>query len=355
MVGGIFYCQFPTFDPMVRVFIIAEAGVNHNGSLELALQLVDKAVEIGADCVKFQTFRAEQIVTANSPKANYQLQVTDKNESQFDMLKKLELSRDAFKTIKDYCDKKGIRFLSTPYNLEDADLLNSIGVDGFKIASGQLVETPFLKYVAKFGKQLIISTGMATMQEVREAVEAIHSTGNKNLVVLQCNTDYPSKIEDTNISAMVTMRDELNVTIGYSDHVPNNYACFAAVALGAEVIEKHFTLNKELPGPDHSSSLEPKEFLELIQGVRNIEKCIGDGIKNPSAAEVKNTFGMRRSIVAKLDLKKGTILSAEHIGFKRPANGLAPKMLELVIGKKLLKDVSKDEAFTGTDLQDFNF
>ncbi len=333
---------------MNRVFIIAEAGVNHNGSLEMALQLVDKAVEIGADCVKFQTFRAEQIVTASSPKANYQLEVTDKQESQFDMLKKLELDREAFRTIKAHCDKKGIRFLSTPYNPEDADLLNDIGVDAFKIASGQLVETPFLKYVAKFGKQMIISTGMANMDEVRDAVAAIHSTGNKNLIVLQCNTDYPSKIEDTNIRAMLTMRDELGVRVGYSDHVPNNYACYAAVALGAEVIEKHFTLDNNLPGPDHSSSLEPEAFRELITGVRSVEKCLGDGVKRPSQAEIKNTYGMRRSLVARVDLPKGTVLTAEHIGFKRPANGLAPKMLERVLGKKLLADLKKDEPLTET-------
>lgn len=332
---------------MKPVFIIAEAGVNHNGSLEMALQLVDKAVEIGADCVKFQTFKAEQIVTAASPKANYQMEVTDRNESQFDMLKKLELDMSAFRTIKEYCDKKGIRFLSTPYNPEDADLLAAIGVDGFKIASGQLVETPFLRYVAKFGKQMIISTGMANMEEVKDAVAAIRSAGNNDIIVLQCNTDYPSKIEDTNIRAMNTMRDELKVRVGYSDHVPNNYACFAAVALGAEVIEKHFTLDNHLPGPDHSSSLEPEAFRELIEGVRNIEKCLGTGVKTPSASEVKNTYGMRRSLVAKTDLKKGTILKAEDLGFKRPANGLSPKMLDAVIGKELLNDLKKDEALTG--------
>lgn len=331
---------------MQKVFIIAEAGVNHNGSLEMALQLVDKAVEIGADCVKFQTFKAEQIVTATSPKASYQLEVTDRQESQFEMLKKLELDRDAFKTIKDYCDKKGIRFLSTPYNPEDADLLNSIGVDGFKIASGQLVETPFLEYVAKFGRQMIISTGMATMDEVREAVQAIRAAGNDDIIVLQCNTDYPSKISDTNIRAMLTMRDELKVRVGYSDHVPNNYACYAAVALGAEVIEKHFTLDNHLPGPDHSSSLEPEAFRELIDGVRNIEQCLGSGVKVPSEAEKRNTFGMRRSLVARTDLKKGTVLTAADLGFKRPANGLSPKFLPKVIGRALLQDIKKDEALT---------
>jgi N,N'-diacetyllegionaminate synthase len=331
---------------MKPVFIIAEAGVNHNGSLEMALKLVDKAVEIGVDCVKFQTFKAEQIVTAASPKANYQLEVTDRNESQYDMLKKLELDRESFRTIKAHCDKKGIQFLSTPYNPEDADLLNSIGVEGFKIASGQLVETPFLEYVARFGKQMIISTGMANLQEVKDAVDAIRATGNNNIVVLQCNTDYPSRIEDTNIRAMLTMRDALDVRTGYSDHVPNNYACYAAVALGAEVIEKHFTLDTNLPGPDHSSSLEPAAFRELIEGIRNIEKCLGDGVKVPSAAEVKNTYGMRRSLVAKTDLKKGTILASEHFGFKRPANGFSPKLLKSILGKELLADLKKDEPFT---------
>ncbi|HLG03995.1 MAG TPA: N-acetylneuraminate synthase [Bacteroidia bacterium] len=331
---------------MSKVFIIAEAGVNHNGSLEMALQLVDKAVEIGVDCVKFQTFKAEQIVTASSPKANYQLEVTDRSESQLDMLKKLELDREAFRAIKAHCDKKAIRFLSTPYNPEDVDLLNSIGVDAFKIASGQLVETPFLEYVAKFRKQMIVSTGMATIQEVKDAVEAIRRAGNNDIIILQCNTDYPSRIEDTNIRAMLTMRDELKVRVGYSDHVPNNYACYAAVALGAEVIEKHFTLDNNLPGPDHSSSLEPDAFRELITGIRNIEKCLGDGIKKPSAAEVKNTFGMRRSLVAKTDLKKGTVLKAEHFGFKRPASGLSPKRLAEVLGKELLIDLKKDEPLT---------
>lgn len=331
---------------MSKVFIIAEAGVNHNGNLDMAFQLVDKAKEIGADCVKFQTFKAEQIVTAASPKANYQLQVTDKNESQFEMLKKLELQKEDFRKLKAYCEKKEILFLSTPYNPEDADLLNELEVTAFKIASGQLVELPFLKYVAKFGKQMIISTGMANMAEVKAAVEAIRSVGNNDIIVLQCNTDYPSKIEDTNILAMNTMRDELNVQVGYSDHVPNNYACYAAVALGATVIEKHFTLDKTLPGPDHSCSLEPSEFAELISGVRNIEKCFGTGIKTPSESEIKNTYGMRRSLVARTDLPKGTVIKAEHLGFKRPANGLSPNYLEKIIGKELLKDIKKDEAFT---------
>lgn len=331
---------------MGKVFIIAEAGVNHNGDLSMAFQLVDKAVEIGADCVKFQTFKTENIVTKTSPKANYQMLVTDKTESQFEMLKKLELQKDDFKKIKEYCEKKGIQFLSTPYNHDDAKLLNDLGVEAFKIASGQLVEIPFLRYVAKFGKQMIISTGMANIAEVYQAVDAIRKAGNNNIVVLQCNTDYPSKIEDTNIKAMITMRDVLGVKVGYSCHVPQNYACYAAVALGAEVIEKHFTLDKNLPGPDHKCSLEPNEFKELIDGVRNVEKCLGTGVKVPSQSEINNTYGMRRSLVAKNDIKAGTVLTEEHFGFKRPANGLSPNYLDTLIGKKTSKDMLQDDAFT---------
>jgi sialic acid synthase SpsE len=262
------------------------------------------------------------------------------------MLKKLELQKEDFKKIKAYCTQKGIQFLSTPYNPEDANLLNDLGVEAFKIASGQLVELPFLKHVARFGKQMIISTGMANLSEVFAAVQAIRSVDNNDIIVLQCNTDYPSKIEDTNIKAMLTMRDAIGVRIGYSDHVPNNYACYAAVALGAEVIEKHFTLDKKMEGPDHSCSLEPAEFKELIEGVRNVEKCLGTGIKTPSQSEINNTYGMRRSLVARTDLQSGTVLDEKHFGFKRPANGLSPNYLETLIGKKLKKDMAQDEAFT---------
>jgi N-acetylneuraminate synthase/N,N'-diacetyllegionaminate synthase len=329
-----------------RVYIIAEAGVNHNGSLDMAFKLIEKAKECGADCVKFQTFKAEQIVTATSPKANYQLQVTDAQESQFDMLKKLELQKEDFKKLKDYCAKVGIDFMSTPYNFEDADLLNDIGVTAFKIASGQVAELPFLKYVAAFKKKMIVSTGMATMQEVRDAADTIRGAGNNDLVILQCNTDYPSKITDTNLLAMCTMRDELKVAVGYSCHVANNYACYAAVALGAEMIEKHFTLDKNLPGPDHSSSLEPSEFKELVEGIRNVEQALGTGIKTPSESEKKNTYGMRRSLVAKTDLKAGTVLQKEHIAFKRPMNGLSPNLYEQVLGKRLKTDLAKDKPFS---------
>lgn len=331
---------------MVRTYIIAEAGVNHNGSLELAFRLVDEAKAAGADCVKFQTFKAERIVTASSPKANYQLEVTDRAESQFDMLRKLELDREAFARIQVHCRQVGIDFMSTPYNPEDAELLNGLGVDAFKIASGQVVELPFLRQVSRYGRRMIVSTGMADMQEVREAVDAIRGTGNSDIFILQCNTDYPSRVEDVNLRAMLTMRDELKVRVGYSDHVPDNYACYAAVALGAEMIEKHFTLDNAMPGPDHSSSLEPSAFRELVKGIRAVEMSLGDGIKRPGERERANTYGMRRSLVAARELPADHVLSEADLGFKRPANGLSPKHLDAVVGRRLARPLRVDEALT---------
>ena len=323
-------------------FIIAEAGVNHNGQLALALELVRKAKSIGADCVKFQTFKAEKVITPDAPKANYQLKVTDQKESQFEMLKKLELKLSDYHEIIKLCKELEIQFLSTPYNEEDAKFLDGLGVDAFKIASGQIVELAFLEYVAKFGKPMIISTGMANLSEVFRAVECIKSTGNKQLIVLQCTTNYPSAIEDANINAMVAMEKALNVSIGYSDHVTNNYACYAAVALGAKVIEKHFTLDKNMEGPDHSASLNPIEFKELIDGIRNIEKSLGSSLKTPTEAEKANTKGMRRSIVINQSLKKGAILSSNHIDFKRPATGIPPHELNLILGKTINTDLEEN-------------
>lgn len=326
-----------------RCYIIAEAGVNHNGDITLARQLIVAAKEAGADCVKFQTFKAKNLVTQKSPKAKYQTKVTDANESQFDMLKKLELNLNEFKGLSEYCKKVGIDFLSTPYNVEDVDLLDEIGVTGFKIASGQLTELPFLRYVASKKKTMIISTGMATMSDVFDAVECIRAAGNNDIIVLQCTTNYPSVIEDANIRAMKSIEEACKVRIGYSDHVPNNYACYAAVALGAEIVEKHFTLDKSLPGPDHTSSLNPQEFRELVDGIRNVENSLGDGIKRPTSIEKENIFGMKRSLVAREDMEAGTVLTAQLIGFKRPANGLPVNHLEAVIGKKLAKKLQKDE------------
>ncbi len=324
------------------VYIIAEAGVNHNGRLDLALELVKKAKECGADCVKFQTFKAAQIVTPEAPKANYQLQVTDPGESQFDMLKKLELQTEDWQKIMAYCQEMDIQFLSTPYNKEDADLLADLSVDAYKIASGQLVETPFLQHVARKGKPMIISSGMATLAEVYEGVQAIREAGNEDIILLQCTTNYPSSLEDANIRAMVSMSEALNITVGYSDHVPNNYACYASVALGACLIEKHFTLDVNMEGPDHSSSLDPPGLEELVKGIRNIETSLGSPLKKPTPAEVANTQGMRRSIIAVRPLAEGTIIKEEDLGYKRPATGVPPGMLNDILGKTVRKAIPAD-------------
>lgn len=323
-------------------YIIAEAGVNHNGDLALALELVRKAKEIGADCVKFQTFKAEKVVTPKAPKANYQLKLTPTKESQFDMLKALELGKSDYDEIIALCKELEIQFLSTPYAKDDADFLISLGVDAFKIASGQIVELDFLKYVASLGKPMIISTGMATLSEVYEAVKTILATGNEDLVVLQCTTNYPSNIEEANVLAMNNMGNALDVQVGYSDHVPNNYACYAAVALGARVIEKHFTLDNEMNGPDHKASLNPQNFKEMIDGIRSVEASLGNGVKDPSPSEVLNTANMRRSMVLNKAVKSGHILTSEDIDMKRPATGMAPQLLSRVVGRQVVLDLEEN-------------
>ena len=323
-------------------YIIAEAGVNHNGSVEIALELIKKAKEIGADCVKFQTFKTEEIVTLSAPKANYQLKVTDKDETQFQMLKKLELSQDSFKLLKDECDKIGIDFMSTPYSIRDLELLDGIGVGAFKIASGQLTEHYFLKKIAEKNKPIILSTGMGTLKEVSEAVKIIKKI-NSDITVLHCTTNYPSLIEDSNINAMLTIKEFCNVRVGYSDHVIDNYACYAAVSLGAEIIEKHFTLDKQMEGPDHSCSLNPLEFKTLINGIRSIEKSLGNGVKKPTLAEEKNIYGMRRGIVAIKKIRKGDLFSIENLGVKRPLVGMLPSEIENLFGKVASMDIENDE------------
>ena len=323
-------------------YIIAEAGVNHNGSVEIALELIKKAKEIGADCVKFQTFKTEEIVTLSAPKANYQLKVTDKDETQFDMLKKLELSQDSFKLLKNECDKIGIDFMSTPYSIRDLELLDGIGVGAFKIASGQLTEHYFLKKIAEKNKPIILSTGMGTLKEVSKAVKIIKKI-NSDITVLHCTTNYPSLVEDSNINAMLTIKEFCNVRVGYSDHVIDNYACYAEVSLGAEIIEKHFTLDKQMEGPDHSCSLNPLEFKTLINGIRSIEKSLGNGVKKPTLAEEKNIYGMRRGIVAIKKIRKGDLFSIENLGVKRPLVGMLPSEIENLFGKVASMDIENDE------------
>jgi N,N'-diacetyllegionaminate synthase len=333
------------------VYIIAEAGVNHNGSIDLALQLIDAATDLGVDCIKFQTFKASRIVTIDSPKADYQLKVTSQSESQLEMLQKLELTYNDYLLLINRCKEKGIDFLSTPYNFEDVDFLLSLGVRGFKIASGQLTELPFLKYVAKYNKKMIISTGMSTLAEVFMAVQTIRDTGNEDIIVLQCTTNYPSETHDANLLAMVSIRESCKVDVGYSDHTKTNYACYASVALGAKVVEKHFTLSKNMEGPDHLSSLEPDEFKELVLGIKEVEKALGDGLKMPTEAEKANIFGMKRSIVAIVDLEPGTIIEKHHIGFKRPFNGLNPNYYDNILGKKISKKIKVDQPFQFNNIE----
>jgi len=326
----------------MKTYIIAEAGVNHNGNLDLAIKLIDKAKEAGADCIKFQTFKTESLILKTAPKADYQLKTTDAEESQFNMLKKLELSYENFSYLNQYCKKIKIDFMSTPYSFEDIDFLNNLGVNSFKIASGQLTEIPFLKYVAKTNKKIILSTGMSDLSQIYDATEVIKANSNGKLIVLQCTTNYPSNIEDSNLNCMRTIREACEVEVGYSDHVIGNHACFAAVALGATVIEKHFTLDKSMPGPDHSCSSNPEELKDLIYGIREIEKSLGSKSKKPTKIEIINAKGMKRSLVTKVNIKKGEKITEEHITFKRPSGGLDVNYYDLILNKTAKTDILKD-------------
>ena len=335
---------------MKEVYIIAEAGVNHNGDIKIAHKLIEEAKKAGADCVKFQTFKAESLVTKNAPKAKYQLKVTDNNESQFDMLKSLELKYNDYLELIEHCKKIDIDFMSTPYSFEDVDFLMKLNVDSFKIASGQLTELPFLEYVAKNKKPIYLSTGMSNMSEVNAAVEIISKNSNSELIIFQCTTNYPSDISEANINVIDSFKSIPNIKVGYSDHVVNNFACFAAVAKGVHAIEKHFTIDKLLPGPDHSCSLDPKQFKDLVYGIRQIEKSLGLFKKVPTKKETENIYGMKRSLVYAKSIKKGTILDLKHFAFKRPMNGLIPNNIFYFIGKQVNKDVSTDQLVNFNDI-----
>lgn len=327
------------------VFIIAEAGVNHNGKLEQAKKLIKEAAIAGVDCVKFQTFKAERVVTRNAPKAKYQLGTTDNAESQFDMLKALELNAQDHRQLKEDAQKLGLVFLSTPYNFEDVDLLEEIDVGAYKVASGQIVELAFLRKIARLGKPIFLSTGMANLNEIKTAVEVITKEDNDKVILLQCTTNYPSKAEDSNLKVIPRLQDEFSCIVGYSDHTIGEIAAIAAVALGAKVIEKHFSLDKSLPGPDHSSSLNPQELKSLVEGIRNTEKLLGISQKEPTEIEKENAAGMRRSLVAVRNISKGEIIRESDITFKRPATGLKPKYFDELIGKRARKDIAADDLF----------
>ncbi|MCX6075293.1 MAG: N-acetylneuraminate synthase [Campylobacterales bacterium] len=330
---------------MKRVFIIAEAGVNHNGSTELAKKLIDVAALAGADAVKFQTFKTENLVSKNASKAEYQKSTTDANESQFDMIKKLELDVSAHRELIAYCKEKNIMFLSTPFDLDSVDLLQNLGLEIFKIPSGEITNLPYLRKIGALNKKVILSTGMANMDEIADAVAILTASGTKkeNITVLHANTEYPTPMEDVNLNAMLSIRDTLNVACGYSDHTLGIEVDIAAVALGAECIEKHFTLDNTMEGPDHKASLEPHELIAMVQAIRNIEKALGNGVKAPSKSESKNINISRKSIVAKKEIKKGEILSEANITVKRPGTGISPMKWNEIIGSCALKDYKEDE------------
>jgi len=330
-----------------KVIIIAEAGVNHNGSLDMAYRLVDAAASAGADVVKFQTWKTERLVTRDAGKAAYQIKTTDGSESQFDMLKRLELPYDDFRKIKAYCDKRRIRFLSTADEIESAIFLNQLQ-DIFKVGSAELTDLPFLEKLARFGKPVILSTGMGDMGEISTAVDTLVRNGcpKAGIVVLHCTTEYPAPYEEVNLAAMRTIRDAFDVAVGYSDHTVGIEVSVAAVALGARVIEKHFTIDKKMKGPDHTASLEPDEFALMVRSIRNIERALGDGIKRPSRSELKNRLIVRKSIVASRNIDKGEPFTAENITVKRPGTGISPVKWHDVVGKIAGRAFKEDEAIS---------
>ena len=328
---------------MNKVFVIAEAGVNHNGNIDIAKKLVDVAAKAGADAVKFQTFKAENIVCKNAEKAEYQKCTTGEEENQFSMLKKLELTEEMHKDLLDYCSTKNIMFLSTPFDLESIDYLDKVGIEIMKIPSGEITNYPYLVKMAKTKKTIIMSSGMSALSEIENAVKILRNNGAKEVIVLHCNTEYPTPFEDVNLKAMLTIKDKLNLEVGYSDHTMGIEVPIAAVAMGASVIEKHFTLDRCMDGPDHKASLEPKELEVMIRAIRNVEKAMGDGIKLPSASEKKNISIVRKSIVAKKEILKGEIFTEDNLTVKRPGNGISPMCWNDLVGQKATKDYMVDE------------
>lgn len=337
--------------PTHPCFIIAEAGVNHNGDLALARQLVDVAVQAGADAVKFQTFKADRVVTADAPKAAYQRQSTDAAESQHAMLSRLELSDAAHHTLIDYCRECDMLFLSTPFDEQSADFLLQQGMPLFKIPSGEITNLPLVDHVARLRRPMIVSTGMAHLGEVETALQTIEATGHDAVVLLHCVSNYPADPADANLRAMQTMQAAFGVPVGFSDHTPGIAVALAAVALGACVIEKHFTLDNTLPGPDHQSSLEPGELTALVQSIRTVEAALGDGRKRPAASEASTAAVARRSLVAAHPIAAGTTLTPTMIAIRRPGSGLPPAMLPYLAGRTARHDIAAGSLLTLEMLQ----
>ena len=332
---------------MSHTLIIAEAGVNHNGSIEMAKQLVEKAVEAGVDYIKFQTFKASKLVTKSAKQAEYQQRnIGGQESSQYQMLKKLELSPEEHQILIDYCHQLGIKFFSTAFDFDSIEYLHSLDLGLWKIPSGEVTNYPFLKRIAAYNEKTILSTGMCDMDDVRAAVNALYKNGlsKENLIMLHCNTEYPTPFEDVNLKAMDALRKEFGVEVGYSDHTKGIEVPIAAVALGATVIEKHFTLDRTLPGPDHKASLEPDELKAMVSAIRNIEQAVGgDGTKHVSESERKNIAIARKSIEAACDIKAGEVFTEENLTVKRPGNGISPMRWEEVLGMKAKRNFNEDE------------
>lgn len=330
---------------MEKTMIIAEAGVNHNGSMKLARQLIDKAVDADVDYIKFQTFKAETLVNRAARQAEYQTKNLGKEESQFEMMKKLELSFPEFIKLDEYCKETGIRFLSTPFDLESIDFLASLGMDYMKVPSGEITNLPYLRHIAQTGIPVIMSTGMCTLGMIEDALNVLYRNGlsTDDITLLHCNTEYPTPMVDVNLRAMETLRSAFGTQVGYSDHTKGIEVPIAAVAMGATVIEKHFTLDRTLPGPDHVASLDPTELKAMVEAIRNIEKAMGSSVKKVSASEEKNINVARKSIVVSKAIRKGETFSEDNLTVKRPGNGISPMKWDEVIGIQAKRDFEEDE------------
>ena len=327
----------------MRTLIIAEAGVNHNGDIEIAKDMVQEAKRCGADIIKFQTAKVEMLVSRAAKKADYQSETTDSEENQYEMLKKLLLSFEQFEILNNYCKEKGIIFLSTPFDIESIDFLNNLNMPFWKIPSGEITNLPYLIKIAESHKPIVLSTGMSTLAEIQDAVKVLRDMGGGGITLLHCTTEYPAPYEEVNLKAMKTLHSRFHLPVGYSDHTNGIEIAVAAVALGATVIEKHFTLDKEMKGPDHRASLEPKELADMVKAIRNIEVAMGDGDKKPSESEKKNIDIVRKSIIASHNIVKGEVFTVENITTKRPGNGISPMRWFEVLGQKAIKDFKEDE------------
>lgn len=328
---------------MKHVIIIAEAGVNHNGSFELAKKMVDAAKEAGVDYVKFQTFNPKKLVSKYAEKAEYQKETTGSDETQLQMLQKLALTEDNFLSLHDYCREVGIGFISTPFDLDSITFLETFDMDFWKVPSGEVTNLPYLEAIARTKRKVVMSTGMCDMNEIQDAIEVLEKNGTTEIILLHCNTQYPTPYEHVNLKAMNSIKDALHKEVGYSDHTQGIEVPIAAVAMGATVIEKHFTLDKNMEGPDHKASLNPSELQQMVVAIRNIEQAIGNGLKEPSSSEMANKGVARKSIVASRSIKQGEVFSEENLTTKRPGTGISPMKWYEVIGKVASRDFSEDE------------